>query len=175
MTTRRRSTRNRQTCCERNAAWAIGNIGPTDSAASSALKNALTSKNRETRRYAAYAISCHGDTVTAAIPDLIAALDDDHVAYVAARALGQMGPQGIVAIPKLTDLLSPENDARSESATSLSYLSAFSTLPNETVFRLKKLTKDSEVHVRKAASDAITLIETYQPNSNPSNSPLAAP
>ena len=144
-----------------NAAWAIGNIGPTNSEASTALRNALTSNRPETRRYAAYAISRHGVTASAAIPELITALNDDHVSYVAARALGEMGPAGIVAIPELTELLSPSNGARSESATAISHLSAFTPIPGDTMHKLRALQSDTEDHVRKAASEAIATIESY--------------
>ena len=89
--------------------------------------------------------------------------------------MGEMGPQGIVAISKLTELLSPTNGARSESATALSSLSAFSPLPDETMLRLNELTNDSEEYVRKAASDAITLIETYQLDPTSSMRPVDAP
>lgn len=158
-----------------NAAWAIGNIGPTDAVASTALKDALKSKNRYTREYAAYAISRHGGTVASAIPELIAALDDDHVAFLAARALGEMGRPGVVAIPKLTKLLALTNDARAESATALSSLSAYSQLPDETMLKLNELRNDPEEYVRKAASDAIALIETYQLDATSSVTPVDAP
>lgn len=144
------------------AAWAIGNIGTTAPEAHKALQKALKSKNRHTRRYAVYAFSCLGATAPSAIPDLTAALDDDRVSYIAARALGESGPQAIDAIPKLTELLSPANDARAEAAIALASLSAYCPLPDETLTKLQALKNDSEDYVRKTASEAMILIELHE-------------
>lgn len=143
-----------------NAAWAIGHIGMTSPAIAPELRNALKSKDAETRRYAAYAVSLHLGG-TAPIPELIALLDDDRAAYVAARALGKAGPAGAVAVPNLTLLLSPDNAANAEAAIALSELSVFAPLPSDTMDKLNSLTSHREEYVRRAANEALTTTQSY--------------
>ena len=152
-----------------NAAWAIGWIGPTNPSVSTALRDALKSKNAETRRYAAYAVSLHKGAATP-IPELIALLDDERVAYVAARALGEMGPAGTVAVPKLISLLAVDNGAKAEAAIALSHLSAFTPLPSDAMGMIEELTTDSEEYVRNAATRALSAIEFYRVEATTLNS-----
>src|SRR5690606_35862449 len=73
------------------AAWALGEIHADREDAIDALITALRShKDGEVRRYAAYALSRYGAAGRKAVPALIEALHDPHMAYMAVVSLEAM-------------------------------------------------------------------------------------
>jgi len=72
----------------------------------------LTGLAPQTRNAAAYAISGMGPAAKAAVPALIAALDDPEpvVRFPVCIALGEIGPEAAEAIPALTKALDDHND-----------------------------------------------------------------
>ncbi len=90
----------------RAAAWGIGGIcaadaksRPLSQEAIDGLIDALDHPDGEIRRCAAYAIDLIGPRAHSAIPTLRRRLQDEHMAYMAAQALGGMGPSAPIAFP----------------------------------------------------------------------------
>ncbi|MGD9719873.1 MAG: HEAT repeat domain-containing protein [Pirellulales bacterium] len=146
-----------------NAAWALGNIQtpdldgrPSISEIVAALIEGLAHKDGEVRRYCAYALSLYGSKASAALPALTDKLADEHMAYMAARALGEMGSVARDTIPQLTALLSSPNTAtRAEAAIALANLGP---LPEATVAKIKGLLNDDEQLVRDTAQRALAWV-----------------
>ena len=156
-----------------SAAWALGNIQspqrgrakPINEETVDALVEALDHPNGEVRRYAAYGISLIGPTSTLAVPKLIERLNDQHMAYMAAQALGNMGPAARGSIPTMTTLLnSPHDGERAEAALALSKLGP---LPSNTVGAIRRLQTDEVDFVREAARDALQTIASSATPSSP--------
>jgi HEAT repeat protein len=72
----------------------------------------LTALAPQTRNAAAYAISGMGPAAKAAVPALIAALDDPEpvVRFPVCIALREIGPDAVEAVPALTKALDDRND-----------------------------------------------------------------
>ena len=143
-----------------DAAWGLGNIymrSPEPNVIEG-LVESLNHTDGEVRRYSAYALSLIGDKSAIVIEALTAKLDDPHMAYMAASAMGEIGPKARSAIPKIAALLKSDNNgARAESAIALSKLQP---LPDEVVEQVKGLLFDPDPLVRdcaKKASDAIVV------------------
>lgn len=139
------------------AAWALGQLDSPTPEVIAGLASALTHEHGEVRRYAAFSLSQYGPAASAALPDLAMRLDDEHMGYMAARAIGEMGADGNVAIEPLTRLLKNPNFAvRAEAAAALSKLTP---LPPETKEALCRLATDEHPFVReefrRTAEDAV--------------------
>ncbi len=99
----------KETC--RQAAAALGLIGPAADSAVGSLSEALQSPSIEVRVFAVDALGRIGPGAAAAIPAIVAEMDlpVDHVNYAplagfrrhAARSLGRMGPAAQAAVPVL--------------------------------------------------------------------------
>ena len=77
------------------------------------LHQLLNQARDEVRRYAAYALSLCGPKARQAVPALTMALQDKHMAYMAARALGEIGTASRASIPDMAALLaSPKEEER---------------------------------------------------------------
>jgi HEAT repeat protein len=70
-----------------------------------ALRAALKHRKPAERCYAAAALGLIGPAAQAAVPDLVAALDDPEVRYAAAEALGRIGPTAADAVGPLLRML----------------------------------------------------------------------
>jgi len=117
------------------------------------LTVALDREHGEIRRYAAYALSQYGGRGRLAIPQLTKRLGDEHMAYMAARALGGMGSDARGAIGPMTALLSSSSlGDRAEAALALSKLTP---LPKATVAAIEALANDQEEVVRDSAKKAL--------------------
>lgn len=155
-----------------NAAWSLGQINGiwSNQAIASpfitpvsprrdcidALTKALGHRDREVRRYAAYALSFYGSNARSAVPELTKKLSDDHMAYMAARALGEMGPTARASIPGIAKLLVSSNPGcRAESAAALAKLTP---LNDEVILAIAKLTKDDNDLVKNVANSAMEKI-----------------
>jgi HEAT repeat protein len=100
-----------------------------------------------------------GPRARSAVPKLTQLLDDDHMAYMAARALGELGARN--SIPGLTKLLARAHAGeRAEAAVALSKLGP---LPVETVTAIEQLLTDDEEFVRDAASKALPVLRSATP------------
>ncbi len=149
-----------------NAAWAIGQIRSFDPKAIDALQEALESTNHETRRYAAFAISCYGTFAASTIPKLERHLDDYNSAYMGARALGEMGPfVPATTIAKLTTLLERDDaGARAEACMALAKLAQSHQLDSQTISMIEELSSDDDPIVRRFAQKAMEEIQVILQN-----------
>ncbi len=143
------------------AAWALGHILSSEarytdsqrSEAMTSLTSALGNQDVEVRRYAAYAMSLNPSIARRAIPQLTALLEDPNAAYVAARALGEIGPEAIHTTPNLVALLDSSNPGhRAEAAVALSKLQP---LPKDVVTAIMELLEDDVDFVRSSAARAL--------------------
>jgi len=106
----------------RDAAHALGRIGPPAKSAVPALIEALSDNFRETRSAAAGALGRIGPDARAAVPALVKALSDQErfVRLIAARALGRIGKEAKDALPALERLVGDkEEDVRKAAAQAL--------------------------------------------------------
>jgi len=142
----------------RDAAHALSQIKSPSKVVLEGLTAALDHKDGEVRRYAAYALSQYGGRGRLAIPQLTKRLGDEHMAYMAARALGGMGSDARGAIGPMTALLSSSSlGDRAEAALALSKLTP---LPKATVAAIEALANDQEEVVRESAKKALQNIRT---------------
>lgn len=148
------------------AAWALGGImaaqpsnnSPFQAQVVTALLEALEHDDGEVRCYAAYAFSQMKGASRPAIPRLTELLDDDHMAYMAARALGEIGTTAQGSVPKIAPLLTSSHAGeRAEAAIALSKLPP---LPPEIVSAIKDLLQDDVDFVRAAARKALNTINS---------------
>jgi HEAT repeat protein len=118
----------KETC--RQAAAALGMIGPAAESAVGSLSEALQSPSIEVRVFAVDALGRIGADASAAIPAIVAEMDlpPDHINYAplagfrrdAARSLGRMGPAAQAAVPALGRALKNEDPVyRVEAALAL--------------------------------------------------------
>jgi len=108
---------------------AIGRMGSKADYVLPTLTNFLNHTNGEVRLNAVLAISQLGPVRTQAVPGLVVALNDSNlgpngsrvfVREAAARSLGEIGPDGALAVPTLISLLGdPEQYLRHEAAIAL--------------------------------------------------------
>ena len=137
----------------RDAAHALSQIKSPSKVVLEGLTAALDHEDGEVRRYAAYALSRYGGRGRLAIPQLTKRLGDEHMAYMAARALGGMGSEARGAIGPMTALLSSSSlGDRAEAALALSKLTP---LPQATVAAIEALANDQEEGVRDSAKKAL--------------------
>ena len=139
----------------RNAASALGRIGPAAEAAVPALIEALKDDDNEVRRNAAFALGRIGPAAEAAVPALIEALkdEDSDVQRRAAFALGRIGPAAEAAVPALIEALKDEDsDVQRRAASALGRigLAAEAAVP-----ALIEALKDGDRDVRRSAADAL--------------------
>jgi HEAT repeat protein len=122
------SEEDKETC--RQAAAALGMIGPAAESAVGSLSQALQSPSIEVRVFAVDALGRIGPGASAAIPAILAEMDlpPDHINYAplagfrrdAARSLGRMGPAAQAAVPALGRALKNEDPVyRVEAALAL--------------------------------------------------------
>jgi hypothetical protein len=139
-----------------NAAWALGALGPIAEAIP-ALTQALDDDDQEVRRYAAFGLCCMAPLAGPAVPKLVERLDDPHMGYMAARALGAIGPSANGSIPRLLAALRRDHSlARGEYAAALG---KFGTLSSEALPDLRTLANDPDPNINRAASAALARIQ----------------
>jgi HEAT repeat protein len=146
------------------AASALGNTmsqvrasDPLQGAVVAALVASLQHSEVEVRRYSAYALSLMKPTDPSPIAQLTVLLQDhDASAYMAARALGNIGSQARGSIPAIVPLLSSSHSGeRAEAAVALAKLQP---LPDDVVISIQGLLKDKVDFVRNAAQKALDQI-----------------
>jgi HEAT repeat protein len=106
----------------RDAAQALGKMGPQAKEAVPALVAALQDKNLFVRRYSAHTLGKIGsDAAKQAVPALTKTLDDKRkeVAEAAAEALGQMGTSAVKPLVKAVKDKGTETSVRQKAVTSL--------------------------------------------------------
>ncbi|MDC0936055.1 HEAT repeat domain-containing protein [Pirellulales bacterium] len=147
------------------AAWALGNIlssmppykASLQPEAMTSLTISLEHQDTEVRRYAAYAMSLNPSIARNAMPQLTALLEDPGAGYVAARALGEIGPEARSTMSNLVALLDSSNPGhRAEAAVALSKLQP---LPKDIVIAFMDLLEDDVDFVRSAARKALNNVD----------------
>ncbi len=90
-----------------DAAWTLGQIGPTAKGAVPVLTGLLADKNSKVRECAAYALGRIGPDAKTAVPALIESLKDkEHAVRLnGILSLGFIGPAAIKALPSVVNLL----------------------------------------------------------------------
>jgi HEAT repeat protein len=138
-----------------NAAWALGCVG-SGTQVIPPLIEALDDDDPEVRRYSAFALSLLGPLADDAVPKLIERLEDARMGYMAARALGAIGPGAKRSIPHLVTAL--RGDC---SITRMEYAGAlgkFGVDAKQAVPDLLELAQDPDPILQKAAEAALLTI-----------------
>jgi len=138
---------------ERFATETLAAIGPNATQAVPALISALKSQDFLTRCDAADALAKIGPQGAEAIPALIEALKDDRpIAYSAAQALANMGPQAIPVLNKTVD--DYDNSMRRGAIESLGLMGA------QAVPSLIHALAQQDSYIRKLAAENLEKIDT---------------
>jgi len=106
----------------RRAVLALGEAGSRSSAAVQALAEALADADPRVRFMAAAALGRIGPAAEAAVPDLLAALDDGAAGNEAAESLVRIGK---AAVPALLEMMKTGDEkVRAQAATTLTRIGA---------------------------------------------------
>jgi len=139
-----------------NAAFALGWLGK-DREVVPPLIEALGDPDPEVRRYAANAFTILGSISAPAVPKLIELVDDPHMGYTAARALGAIGPPAQRSIPQLIKALRRDNTlARMEFMIALG---KFGPGAKQAIPDLLVLANDGDPDVKKWARTTLLQID----------------
>ena len=121
------------------------------------LVAALDDTDHEVRRYAACSLALLGPVATPAVQKLIERLDDSHVGYMAARALGAIGPSARQSIPHIiANMRCDSSLARMEYAQALG---RFGSEARSAISILRVMARDSDERVAMSAGDALKRID----------------
>jgi HEAT repeat protein len=143
------------------AAASLGNImqqlrksDPLQDAVVAALVTSLHHSEVRVRNYSAYALSLMKRADASAIAQLTVLLQDHNAsAYMAARALGNIGSQARGSIPNIVPLLSSSHAGERAEA-----LAKLQPLPDDVVVNIEHLPNDEVDFVRRAAQKAMQKI-----------------
>src|SRR5262249_38837067 len=116
----------------------------------------LDHKDGEARRYAAYALSQYGEKARSAGPALTKRLRDEHMRYMAARALRETGSTQPDALEPLTEMLI--NGHMGDRAEAAMTIADIMPVPESTVKLIEDMTSDKEDVVRRSATTALQKI-----------------
>lgn len=138
------------------AAAALGAIQAPETRVIDGLIEALNNKDGEVRRYAAYALSQYGAKARSAGPALTKLLRDEHMRYMAARALRETTSTQPDALEALTEMLI--NGHMGDRAEAAMTIADIKSLPESTVKLIEDMTSDKEDVVRRSATTALQKI-----------------